>query len=123
MLFPTLGRSSLPVVVAQPDERHTTEQLLCWSGITDTEHYNTTSSSNEEEDLKVQILKGFHTLRNFSFKLAGGSIEHASPKFNHKYRYFRHQNSLNKKCFKFLVYLTKPNLWKIRIHTPKCKLV
>jgi len=26
-----------------------TEQLLCWSGVTDTEH-STTSSSNEEED-------------------------------------------------------------------------
>jgi len=33
-----------------------TEQLLCWSGMTDTEH-STTSSSNEEEaslDLKFQ---------------------------------------------------------------------
>jgi len=63
MLFPTLGPSSLPVVVAQPDERHAnkaasvlewydrhrqTKQLLCWSGMTDTEH-STTSSSNEEE--------------------------------------------------------------------------
>jgi len=35
-------------VVAQPDERHANEQLLCWSGTTDTEH-STTSSSNEEE--------------------------------------------------------------------------
>jgi len=38
MLFPTLVPSSLPAVVAQPDERHATEQLLCWSGMTDTEH-------------------------------------------------------------------------------------
>jgi len=33
MLFPTLGPSSLPVVVAQPDEGvkdMQTEQLLCW---------------------------------------------------------------------------------------------
>jgi len=48
MLFPTLGSSSLPVVVAQPDERHanrTLEQLLCWSGMADTEL--TTSGSNE----------------------------------------------------------------------------
>jgi len=47
MLFPTLRPSSLPVVVAQPDERHVTEQLLCWSGMTDTEH--TTFGSNEQE--------------------------------------------------------------------------
>jgi len=45
MLFPTLGPSILPVVVAQRDA----EQLLCWSGMTDTEH-STTSSSNEEEE-------------------------------------------------------------------------
>jgi len=31
MLFPILEPSSLPIVVAQPDERHSTEQLLCWS--------------------------------------------------------------------------------------------
>jgi len=34
-------------VVAQPDEIHANKQLLCWSGMTDTEH--TTSGSNEEE--------------------------------------------------------------------------
>jgi len=34
MLFPTLGPSSLPVVVAQPDERHAN---LEWY-MTDTEH-------------------------------------------------------------------------------------
>jgi len=38
MLFPILGPSSLPGVVAQFEE-----QLLCWSGITDTAH--TTSGS------------------------------------------------------------------------------
>jgi len=38
--------SSLPIVVVQPNERFT-EQLLCWSGMTDTEH--TTSGSNKEE--------------------------------------------------------------------------
>jgi len=41
MLFPTLGPSSLPVVVAQPDER---------SDVTDTEH-SKTSISNEEEEV------------------------------------------------------------------------
>jgi len=30
MVFPTLGPSSLPVVVAQPDENMQTEQLLWW---------------------------------------------------------------------------------------------
>jgi len=49
MLFPTLEPSSLPIVVAQPDERHANRQLLCWSGMTDTEH-NTTTGLNEEED-------------------------------------------------------------------------
>jgi len=27
-----------------------TEQLLCWSGMTDTEHYSTTSGLDEEDD-------------------------------------------------------------------------
>jgi len=46
-MFPTLGLSSLPVVVAQPDEKHA-NRAASWSGMTDTEH-STTSSSNEEE--------------------------------------------------------------------------
>jgi len=29
---------SLPVVVAQPDKRHANRIVLCWSGMTDTEH-------------------------------------------------------------------------------------
>jgi len=42
-----------------------TEQLLCWSGITDTEH--STSSSNEEER-NISILKRLITvLRQLSF--------------------------------------------------------
>jgi len=32
-----------------------TEQLLCWSGMTDTEH--TTSSSNEEEAVSCKALR------------------------------------------------------------------
>jgi len=43
-----LGPSSLPVVVAQLTKDIQAEQLLCWSGMTDTE-YSTTSSSNEED--------------------------------------------------------------------------
>jgi len=64
----SLGPSSLPVVVAQPDERHAnraasvlsltkdmqTEQLLCWSGMTDTEH-STKFSSNEEESIVANV--------------------------------------------------------------------
>jgi len=40
MLFPTMGPSSLPVAVAQPDEilYMQTEQLVCWSGMIDTEY-------------------------------------------------------------------------------------
>jgi len=47
MLFPILGPSSLPVVVSQPDKRHAKEQVLCWSGMTETVHK--TSGSNEED--------------------------------------------------------------------------
>jgi len=50
MLFLTLGPSSLPVVVAQLTKDIQTEQLLFWSGMTDTEH-SVTSGSNEEENL------------------------------------------------------------------------
>jgi len=46
MLFPTLEPSSLPVVIAQLTKDMQTEQYLCWSGMTDTEH-STTSGSNE----------------------------------------------------------------------------
>jgi len=46
MLFPTLWSSSLPVVVAQPDERHANRaaSVLEW--------YDTTSGSNEENVMK-----------------------------------------------------------------------
>jgi len=44
----TLGPSSLLVVVAHLTKDMQTKQLLCWSGMTDTEH-STTSGSNEEE--------------------------------------------------------------------------
>jgi len=37
-------------VVAQPDERLQTEQLLFWSDMTGTEH--TTSVSNKQEQIK-----------------------------------------------------------------------
>jgi len=44
MLFPTLGSSSLPVVVAYSLTKDMqTEQLLCWNGMTGTEQ-----STNEE---------------------------------------------------------------------------
>jgi len=46
MLLPTLGSSSLSVVVAQPDERHANRTASVLSGLTDTEHC-TTSGSNE----------------------------------------------------------------------------
>jgi len=48
MLFSTLGPSSLPVVVPQPDERHANRavSVLEWYDIT---KHRKTSSSNEEE--------------------------------------------------------------------------
>jgi len=70
MLFPTLGPSSLPVVVDQPDERHVaSEQLLCWSGMTDTEH-STPSSSNEEDQLKscLQVKGKFQAFGGLGFQ-------------------------------------------------------
>jgi len=54
MIFPILGPSSLPVVVAQPDERHANRAasvLECY----DT-HRATTSDSNEEEKLVFDFL-------------------------------------------------------------------
>jgi len=52
MLFSTLEPSSLPIVVSSLTKDMQTEQLLCWSGMTDTEH-STTSCSNEEDQLKT----------------------------------------------------------------------
>jgi len=48
MLFPTLGPSSLPFVMAQSDERHANRTAYVLEGITDREH-STTSGSNEED--------------------------------------------------------------------------
>jgi len=48
MLFPTLGPRSLTLWWFSLTKDMQTEQLLCWSGMTDTEN-STTSGSNEEE--------------------------------------------------------------------------
>jgi len=48
MLFPILGPSSLPVVVAQPDEKHGNRTASVLEEYDDTDH-STTTSSNEEE--------------------------------------------------------------------------
>jgi len=59
MLLPTMGPSSLPVVLSKIINSNSlwwpsltkdmqTEQLLCWSGNTDTDHLIQTSASNEE---------------------------------------------------------------------------
>jgi len=65
MLFSILElKQSIPAVVAQSDERHAKEQVLYWSGMTDTEH--TRSGSNEEEeDAKIWLL--FPNLAKFNF--------------------------------------------------------
>jgi len=64
MLFHSLGQSNLPVLVASPVKYMQTGQLLCWSGMTDTEHK--TSSSNEKEARKVDrhILLKFYNKPN-----------------------------------------------------------
>jgi len=55
-LFPTLGPSSLSIVVAQPDERHANITVsVLKSGMTDTEHSTTSSSNEEEEEEKALI--------------------------------------------------------------------
>jgi len=46
MLFPNLGPSSYPLWWPSLTKDKQTEQHLCWSGMTDTEH-TTTSGSNE----------------------------------------------------------------------------
>jgi len=56
MLLPTLGPSSLPVLVAQRDKRHANRTASVLEYKTDTVH--TTSGSNEEEPLKLQKFKG-----------------------------------------------------------------
>jgi len=49
MLFLTLGPSSLPVVVAQPDERHANRAAFVLGRYDRHRAISTTSSSNEEE--------------------------------------------------------------------------
>jgi len=62
MLFPTLRSSSLPVVVAQPDERNANRTVsVLESGMTDTEH-STISGSNEEVVVVVYCTLGFPKL-------------------------------------------------------------
>jgi len=55
MLFSTLGPSSLPVVVAQPDERHENKAAsgMTASGMTDTEHSTISSSIEEKEQINI----------------------------------------------------------------------
>jgi len=47
MLFPTLEPSSLPIVVAQPDERHANRTASVLEWYDNTEQTCTTSGSNE----------------------------------------------------------------------------
>jgi len=54
MLFPILGPSFVyPLWWPSLTKDMQTEQLLRWSGMTNTEH--TTSSSNEEEDFRQRL--------------------------------------------------------------------
>jgi len=51
LLFPILGPSSLPVVVAQPDERYANRaaSVLEWYDRHSNAEHSTTSSSNKED--------------------------------------------------------------------------
>jgi len=53
MLFPILGSSCLPVVVAQPDIRLANRTASVLEHVTDTEH--TTSGSNKEEQIITEM--------------------------------------------------------------------
>jgi len=54
MLFLTLGLSSLAVVVWATTKDMQTEQLLCWSGMTDAEHSETSGSKKKKQHNIVQ---------------------------------------------------------------------
>jgi len=81
-LFPILGPSSLPVVGPglTKDFVPQTEQLLCWSCMTDTEHC-ITSSSNEEKALigksrpykKATLCLTIYNLANYSLSPVNSS--------------------------------------------------
>jgi len=50
--FPPWGQAVYPLWWPSLTKDMQTEQLRCWSGMTDTEH-STTSGSNEEEEMKT----------------------------------------------------------------------
>jgi len=63
MLFPTLGPSSLPVVMAQSDERHAnrTASVLEWCD-RHRAFYSATSRSNEKESVFNACYRAFDSL-------------------------------------------------------------
>jgi len=68
MLFSTLGPSSLPIVVAQPDERHAkrTASVLEWYD----RHRAYTTSGSTEEDLGCWDVKNIINQTNLHCSLA-----------------------------------------------------
>jgi len=112
MLFLILGPSSLSVVVAQPDERHTEEQLLCWSGMTDQEHTATFGSNKEERPhacLEYGTIRGEMSVGQISFYLTSKTRFFISVKFC--YVFFAHFNKIKSKIsFKFSNLLLRKNL-------------
>jgi len=65
MLFPTLEPSSLPIVVPSLTKDIQTEQLLCWSGMTDTEHSRTSGSNEVEVSDDLLYQRSFQSNKRF----------------------------------------------------------
>jgi len=61
MLFPTLGQAVYTLWWPSLTKDLQTEQLLCWNGMTDTEH-STTSGSNKDESTPLLEATISHSL-------------------------------------------------------------
>jgi len=55
------GAESLPSLTKDMQ----TEQLLCWSGMADTEHSTTSSSNEEEEECSIAVTVGLRELPDY----------------------------------------------------------
>jgi len=97
MLFPTLEPSSLPIVVAQPDETHANIRASVLECNDRRKAYSTTSGLNEEEEeysnieklqnmYKKQRNKGYSPITNFNSNVTLKRSEIIGI-INQKYRY------------------------------------
>jgi len=67
MLFPTLGQTVYPLWCPSLTKDMQTEQLLCWSVMTDTEHSKTSSSNEEDISWRLSNANYFPSLQSFVF--------------------------------------------------------